>query len=64
MWRRTSLFHSVGTYGWSGGLGTAWYNDPAEDLVMILMTQRAFSSSSMPAICGDFFTTTYAALED
>jgi CubicO group peptidase (beta-lactamase class C family) len=24
---------SVGTYGWDGGLGTSWANDPAEDLV-------------------------------
>ena len=21
---------SVGTYGWDGGMGTSWYNDPAE----------------------------------
>jgi CubicO group peptidase (beta-lactamase class C family) len=62
--RRTSLYHSAGTYGWSGGLGTAWYNDPAEDLVMILMTQRAWTSPMPPLICRDFWTTTYAALED
>jgi CubicO group peptidase (beta-lactamase class C family) len=29
--RRTQLYHSVGTYGWNGGLGTAWVNDPAEN---------------------------------
>jgi CubicO group peptidase (beta-lactamase class C family) len=62
--RRMSLYHSAGTYGWSGGLGTAWYNDPAEDLSMILMTQRAWTSPLPPPICRDFWTTTYAALED
>lgn len=56
--RRTSLYHSAGTYGWSGGLGTTWYNDPTHDLVMILMTQRAWTSHLPPAICRDFWTTT------
>jgi CubicO group peptidase (beta-lactamase class C family) len=62
--RRTSLYHRVGTYGWTGGLGTAWYNDPAEDLVMILLTQRAMTSPVAPPIFRDFWTTTYAAIED
>jgi CubicO group peptidase (beta-lactamase class C family) len=62
--RRTSLYHSPGTYGWSGGLGTTWYNDPAEDLVMILMTQRAGTSHLPPAICRDFWTTAYQAIGD
>lgn len=26
-------------FGWEGGLGTAWYSDPGEDTVAILMTQ-------------------------
>jgi hypothetical protein len=31
--RRTSEAeeHSPGTYGWNGGLGTSWFNDPAAD---------------------------------
>jgi len=62
--RRTSLYHRVGTYGWTGGLGTAWYNDPAEDLVMILLTQQALTSPVSPAVFRDFWTTTYAAIED
>ena len=28
-----------GSYGWSGGFGTAWFNDPSRDLVVIAMTQ-------------------------
>jgi len=27
---RTEVAKSVGTYGWDGGMGTSWYNDPAE----------------------------------
>jgi CubicO group peptidase (beta-lactamase class C family) len=60
---RTSLYHSAGTYGWSGGFGTTWYNDPAEDLVMILMTQRAWTSHMPPPICRDFWTTVYQAID-
>jgi CubicO group peptidase (beta-lactamase class C family) len=30
---------SVGSYGWGGGYGTAWFNDPAKNLVAIAMTQ-------------------------
>ncbi|WP_306207019.1 serine hydrolase domain-containing protein [Actinoplanes sp. RD1] len=29
----------VGQYGWSGGSGTTWFNDPGEDLTAILFTQ-------------------------
>jgi CubicO group peptidase (beta-lactamase class C family) len=62
--RRTQLYDSVGTYGWSGGLGTTWINDPAENLTLILLTQRAWTSHVPPAICRDFLTTAYQALED
>ncbi|NUR99557.1 MAG: beta-lactamase family protein, partial [Kribbellaceae bacterium] len=39
--RRTTLGPSAGSYGWSGFYGTAWYNDPAEDLTGLLIQQRA-----------------------
>jgi CubicO group peptidase (beta-lactamase class C family) len=28
-----------GQYGWSGGYGTTWFNDPHEDLIGIALTQ-------------------------
>ena len=28
-----------GRYGWYGGYGTSWFNDPSRDLVAIAMTQ-------------------------
>ena len=62
--RRTQVYHSVGTYGWNGGLGTTWANDPAENLTLILLTQHAFTSHLGPVLLGDFSTTAYQALDD
>jgi CubicO group peptidase (beta-lactamase class C family) len=30
-----------GRYGWDGGYGTSWFNDPNRDLVAIAMTQTS-----------------------
>ena len=30
-----------GRYGWDGGFGTSWLNDPGKDLVAIVMTQSS-----------------------
>ncbi len=40
-----------GRYTWEGGLGTAWSNLPAEDLTVVVLTQRAADESGMPAVC-------------
>ena len=61
--RRTHLGPSVGSYGWPGYYGTAWYNDPAEDMTMILLLQRANSPQSLP-ISLDFWTAAYQAIDD
>jgi CubicO group peptidase (beta-lactamase class C family) len=61
---RTEVAKSVGTYGWDGGMGTSWYNDPAEELTMILMTQQAWASPIPPRLFQDFWTATYAAIAD
>jgi CubicO group peptidase (beta-lactamase class C family) len=53
---------SVGRYSWNGGLGTLWFNDPREQLVGILLTQRFWQSPRPPDICRDFETGAYAAL--
>jgi CubicO group peptidase (beta-lactamase class C family) len=49
-------------YGWNGGFGTAWANDPGEGLVAILFTQvlAAPGSSSVET---DFWSATYRALK-
>ena len=62
--RRTGLAKSVGSYGWDGGLGTSWFNDPASDLTAILMTQRAWTSPAPGPVFRDFWTTASAALAD
>jgi CubicO group peptidase (beta-lactamase class C family) len=55
-------FASTGRYGWSGGLGTMWFNDPREELIAILLTQRMWQDPKPPNICLDFETGAYAAL--
>jgi CubicO group peptidase (beta-lactamase class C family) len=62
--RRTEVAGSVGRYGWDGGLGTCWSSDPREDMVTILMTQRAWTSPSPPDVCLDFLTSAYQAIDD
>ncbi|HEV2634880.1 MAG TPA: serine hydrolase domain-containing protein [Actinocrinis sp.] len=61
---RTEAWSNAGRFGWNGGTGTTGYADPAEDLVGVLMTQRFLQSPSAPAMFGDFWTQTYAAIED
>jgi CubicO group peptidase (beta-lactamase class C family) len=53
---------SVGTYGWDGGLGTPWFNDPARGLIAIMMTQRAQESPQPPPVYLDFWKAAYSTL--
>jgi CubicO group peptidase (beta-lactamase class C family) len=62
--RRDHPAAPVGQYGWDGGLGTVWHNDPSEQLVTILLTNAAWTSPRPPAIAQDFLTTAYAAIDD
>jgi CubicO group peptidase (beta-lactamase class C family) len=45
-----------GQYGWDGGLGTTWANVPSEDLVVVVLTQRAADHTGIPAVCTDVLT--------
>jgi CubicO group peptidase (beta-lactamase class C family) len=62
--RRDQPFGSLGTFGWDGGMGTSWYTDPREELVTIILTQRAWRSPSPPNVCLDFWTLAYQAIDD
>lgn len=62
--RRDDLAGSVGAFGWDGGMGTRWISDPAEDLVVILMTARAWISPIPPAVFADCWTSAYQAIDD
>jgi CubicO group peptidase (beta-lactamase class C family) len=61
--RRDGVAEVPGRFGWDGGFGTSWASDPREDLVAILMTQRA----GFPKYSGvylDFWTSAYQAIDD
>jgi CubicO group peptidase (beta-lactamase class C family) len=62
--RRDHPAAPVGQYGWDGGLGTIWRNDPSEALVTILLTNAAWTSPRPPDIALDFLTAAYAAIDD
>ena len=42
-----------GRYTWEGGSGTAWSNVPAQDLTVVVLTQRAVDETGLPAVCAD-----------
>ena len=46
---------SRGAYGWNGGFGTSWFNNPEKDLTVILLTQRVFDSPDPPQVHKDFW---------
>jgi CubicO group peptidase (beta-lactamase class C family) len=62
--RRTHLGRSAGSYGWTGLYGTAWYNDPAEDMTAIFMVQRAHAGDPRLPMRKDFWTCVYQAIDD
>jgi len=51
-----------GAYGWDGGFGTSWVNDPARGLTAVLMTQRVFDGPDMPLVHKDFQRDVYGAV--
>jgi CubicO group peptidase (beta-lactamase class C family) len=62
--RRDDMAGAIGRFGWDGGLGTSWYSDPREDMVTILLTQRAWTSPNPSNVFRDFWTSAYQAIDD
>jgi CubicO group peptidase (beta-lactamase class C family) len=60
---RTEIYHTPGRFGWTGGLGTTAYTDPAESMIGILFTQRMMDSPEPPTVFSDFWTLAYAAMK-
>jgi CubicO group peptidase (beta-lactamase class C family) len=60
---RNQIFHSPGRFGWTGGLGTTAYTDPANGLIGILYTPRLMDSPDPPHVMTDFWTLAYEAME-
>ena len=50
-----------GAYGWDGGFGTSWFNDPTNGLTAILLTQRVFDSPDPPSVHKQLWQDAYAA---
>ncbi|MBV9108303.1 MAG: beta-lactamase family protein, partial [Gemmatimonadetes bacterium] len=61
--RREEIYQSPGRFGWTGGLGTTAYTDPANGVIGILLTQRLMGSPQQPRVFTDFWTTAYGAME-
>jgi CubicO group peptidase (beta-lactamase class C family) len=63
--RRTGPTPNVGSYGWAGGLGSSWANDPRERVAGVVLTTDMFTQPfPPPAIVQDFWTCVYASLGD
>jgi CubicO group peptidase (beta-lactamase class C family) len=63
--RRTGIGPTVGSYGWAGGLGSSWGNDPSHGLVGVVLTTDAFATAfPPPAVIQDFWTCLYGALDN
>ncbi|QBD77133.1 class C beta-lactamase-related serine hydrolase [Ktedonosporobacter rubrisoli] len=65
--KQTGLGPSIGTFGWPGAFGTAWYVDPHEDLIAIILLQyqNAIVAADWRSQVGDdFLTLTYQAIND
>ncbi len=61
-WSYGQAVQETGAFGWNGGYGTSWLVDPARNLVVIVLTQRLFSSPELPPEHRDIQTAGYAAL--
>jgi len=62
--RREHPAAPIGQYGWDGGMGTIWRNDPSEQMITILLTNAAWTSPRPPDIALDFLTGAYASIDD
>ncbi|HVX29583.1 MAG TPA: serine hydrolase domain-containing protein [Nitrolancea sp.] len=62
--RRDSIYTTPGRYGWDGGLGTVWYNDPRAELITVLLTNQTWTSPNPPNVCLDFWTLAQQAIND
>jgi len=62
--KRVGVDMVPGRFGWDGGLGTAWSADRGEQVITILMAQKAWDSPNPPAVVRDFRTAAYSALDD
>jgi CubicO group peptidase (beta-lactamase class C family) len=53
--KRDEFGRTAGSYGWDGGLGSTWYNDPVTRTTGVLFTQRSWSNPAPPPEVRDFW---------
>jgi CubicO group peptidase (beta-lactamase class C family) len=63
-WGYCQAVQDDGTFGWAGGYGTTWMADPANDLIVIVMTQRLFEGAEAPAVHQEIQNAAYAAIPE
>jgi CubicO group peptidase (beta-lactamase class C family) len=61
-WSFCQAVYAGGAFGWNGGYGSSWLVDPAHDLTVIVLTQREFESSDLPALHREIQAAAYAAV--
>jgi CubicO group peptidase (beta-lactamase class C family) len=61
-WSFGQAVYADGTAGWDGGFGTSFLLDPARDVVVIVLTQRALDGPVLPAVHRDIREAAFAAL--
>ena len=60
-WGFCQAVYDGGAFGWNGGFGSSWLVDPARELTVIVLTQRAFESPALPQVHRDIQAAAYAA---
>jgi CubicO group peptidase (beta-lactamase class C family) len=61
-WGYGQAVHDSGAFGWDGDFGSPWLVDPANDLTVIVLTQRMFETPEPPQVHRDIQAAAYAAL--
>jgi CubicO group peptidase (beta-lactamase class C family) len=61
-WSFCQAVYDDGSFGWDGGLGSSWLNDPTHDLTTIVFTQRQFDTHLPPPLHGELQAAARAAL--
>jgi CubicO group peptidase (beta-lactamase class C family) len=61
-WGYGQAVNDSGAFGWDGGFGSSWLVDPANDLTVIVLTQRMFETPEPPLVHREIQAAAYAAL--
>jgi CubicO group peptidase (beta-lactamase class C family) len=61
-WSFGQAVYQGGAFGWDGGSGCSWLVDPVHDLIVVVLTQRAFETAELPRVHREIQSAAYAAL--